>query len=104
MKYLLKSVIATAMLVLCSQTASAQGWPENYGGVMLQGFYWDSFAQSKWTKLERQLRILPLRSILSGCHKVATAEVLLWAMTTCTGFQEATIIPVLSALRWSCET
>ena len=54
MKYLLKSVIATAMLVLCSQTASAQGWPENYGGVMLQGFYWDSFAQSKWTKLESQ--------------------------------------------------
>ena len=54
MKYLLKSVIATALLVLCSQTASAQGWPENYGGVMLQGFYWDSFAQSKWTKLESQ--------------------------------------------------
>lgn len=54
MKYLLKSVIATALLVLCSQTVSAQGWPENYGGVMLQGFYWDSFAQSKWTKLESQ--------------------------------------------------
>lgn len=54
MKYLLKSVMATALLVLCSQTVSAQGWPENYGGVMLQGFYWDSFAQSKWTKLESQ--------------------------------------------------
>ena len=54
MKYLLKSVIATVLLVLCSQTASAQGWPEDYGGVMLQGFYWDSFAQSKWTKLESQ--------------------------------------------------
>ncbi len=54
MKYLLKSVIATALLVLCSQIVSAQGWPENYGGVMLQGFYWDSFAQSKWTKLESQ--------------------------------------------------
>lgn len=54
MKYFLKSVIATALLVLCSQTVSAQGWPENYGGVMLQGFYWDSFAQSKWTKLESQ--------------------------------------------------
>lgn len=54
MKYFLKSVMATALLVLCSQTVSAQGWPENYGGVMLQGFYWDSFAQSKWTKLESQ--------------------------------------------------
>ena len=54
MKYLLKSVIATALLMIGSQTVSAQGWPENYGGVMLQGFYWDSFAQSKWTKLESQ--------------------------------------------------
>lgn len=32
----------------------AQGWPENYGGVMLQGFYWDSFRDSKWTRLEKQ--------------------------------------------------
>lgn len=33
-------------------TLMAQGWPSNYGGVMLQGFYWDSFTQSAWTKLE----------------------------------------------------
>ncbi len=33
-------------------TMMAQGWPSNYGGVMLQGFYWDSFTQSTWTKLE----------------------------------------------------
>ena len=26
----------------------------NYSGVMLQGFYWDSFSESKWTKLEAQ--------------------------------------------------
>lgn len=33
---------------------AAQGWPENYGGVMLQGFYWDSYSDTKWTNLERQ--------------------------------------------------
>jgi alpha-amylase len=33
---------------------SAQGWPADYDGVMLQGFYWDSFSQSQWVKLERQ--------------------------------------------------
>lgn len=33
----------------------AQGWPANYGGVMLQGFYWDSFNDSQWTKLEGQV-------------------------------------------------
>ena len=32
----------------------AQGWPSDYPGVMLQGFYWDSFTDSKWTKLEAQ--------------------------------------------------
>ena len=32
----------------------AQGWPTQYQGVMLQGFYWDSFSQSQWVKLERQ--------------------------------------------------
>ena len=35
-------------------TAMAQGWPANYGGVMLQGFYWDSFGDSRWTELEAQ--------------------------------------------------
>ena len=35
-------------------TVSAQGWPENYGGVMLQGFYWDSFKDSRWALLEQQ--------------------------------------------------
>ncbi|MCI6618575.1 MAG: alpha-amylase family glycosyl hydrolase [Prevotella sp.] len=34
--------------------AMAQGWPANYGGVMLQGFYWDSFDDSQWSKLESQ--------------------------------------------------
>lgn len=34
--------------------SKAQGWPEQYGGVVLQGFYWDSFSASKWTKLKSQ--------------------------------------------------
>ena len=33
----------------------AQGWPANYGGVMLQGFYWDSYQDSKWTNLTNQV-------------------------------------------------
>ena len=32
----------------------AQGWPENYGGVMLQGFYWNGYADSQWIRLEKQ--------------------------------------------------
>ena len=30
----------------------AQGWPANYGGVMLQGFFWDSFVDTQWSNLE----------------------------------------------------
>ena len=37
-----------------TQNADAQGWKPNYEGVMLQGFYWDSFADTKWTKLQKQ--------------------------------------------------
>lgn len=31
-----------------------QGWPANYGGVMLQAFSWDNYDDSQWTVLEKQ--------------------------------------------------
>ncbi len=34
--------------------AMAQGWPANYGGVMLQGFYWDSYTDTQWASLTSQ--------------------------------------------------
>ena len=30
------------------------GWPASYGGVMLQGFYWDGFGDAQWTRLQQQ--------------------------------------------------
>ena len=33
----------------------AQGWPANYSGVMLQGFYWNSYDDTKWTNLKSQV-------------------------------------------------
>ena len=35
-------------------TTVSQGWPENYGGVMLQGFSWDSYDNSQWKILASQ--------------------------------------------------
>lgn len=35
-------------------SAQHEGWPANYEGVMLQGFYWDSFSETQWTALEAQ--------------------------------------------------
>ncbi len=40
--------------LLTTATVRAQGWPANERGVMLQGFYWDSFDATKWTRLEAQ--------------------------------------------------
>lgn len=34
--------------------AVAQGWPSAYDGVMLQGFYWDSYDDTQWTNLTEQ--------------------------------------------------
>ena len=50
-KRIFSIVLCAAMLPL---QAVAQGWPSGYSGVMLQGFYWDSFNDSKWTVLEAQ--------------------------------------------------
>ncbi len=35
-------------------SVAADGWPSQYKGVMLQGFYWDSFDATKWTSLQKQ--------------------------------------------------
>ena len=50
MKKLMSSLIGLAMPAIML----AQGWPADYGGVMLQGFYWDSFKDTRWSVLEKQ--------------------------------------------------
>ena len=45
---------STFVICLVALAAMAQGWPANYKGVMLQGFYWDSFDDTQWTRLENQ--------------------------------------------------
>ena len=50
----MKKIFTSLLLFVASLTLSAQGWPEKYDGVMLQGFYWDSYSDTKWTNLESQ--------------------------------------------------
>ena len=50
----MKRIFSIVMGAVLPVLALAQGWPANYGGVMLQGFYWDSYNDSKWTNLESQ--------------------------------------------------
>lgn len=37
------------------EPSTCEGWPANYGGVMLQGFYWNSFEDTKLTELQKQV-------------------------------------------------
>lgn len=49
-KFTFKSLLAMIGL-LVSFSVNAIGWPSNFEGVMLQGFYWDSYSDSRWTTL-----------------------------------------------------
>lgn len=47
--------LSSLLAALAVPTAiMAQGWPVNYQGVMLQGFYWNSYDASNWKNLESQ--------------------------------------------------
>ncbi len=50
----MKKIFTTALVVALPLLMLAQGWPAKYDGVMLQGFYWDSYTDSRWTRLEAQ--------------------------------------------------
>ena len=50
----MKKIYTTLVALMASLSMQAQGWPANYDGVMLQGFYWDSYQASKWSNLEAQ--------------------------------------------------
>ncbi len=50
----MKKIYFTLVALLATMNASAQGWPANYGGVMLQGFSWNSYDYSQWSVLEQQ--------------------------------------------------
>ena len=53
-KNLYSLLLLLVFLFLGDTPIRAQGWPSNYSGVMLQGFYWDSFNATQWTTLEKQ--------------------------------------------------
>ena len=50
----MRKLYSTLLFCFVAIAAMAQGWPKDYAGVMLQGFYWDSYDDAKWTVLEKQ--------------------------------------------------
>ena len=58
MKRIYSYLVALFALAAMPLGAFAQGWPANYGGVMLQGFYWNSFSDTQWSNLTSQADML----------------------------------------------
>lgn len=50
----MKKIYLTLIALLAVISASAQGWPANYNGVMLQGFSWNAYEAAQWKALEAQ--------------------------------------------------
>lgn len=50
----MKRFFTSIIILSATLPMLAQGWPEKYDGVMLQGFYWDSYSDTNWANLESQ--------------------------------------------------
>lgn len=50
----MKRLFTSFIILLATLPMLAQGWPSQYKGVMLQGFYWDSYTDTNWANLESQ--------------------------------------------------
>lgn len=48
----MKKTSLLLLFALAVKVIAAQGWPEGYPGVMLQGFYWDSYKETSWSALQ----------------------------------------------------
>ena len=54
-KSLLFASLAAGLFLPSNAAAEGEyAWPENYGGVMLQSFYWDSYDETQWTNLQNE--------------------------------------------------
>ena len=52
-QFIITMMLTAIMMFACQNVKAADnnGWPANYGGVMLQAFYWNSYSDTKWTNL-----------------------------------------------------
>lgn len=50
----MKKLTSLLVAITFNLTAFSQGWPYDYEGVMMQGFYWDSYSETSWAKLKAE--------------------------------------------------
>ena len=59
-QFIITMMLTAIMMFACQNVKAADnnGWPANYGGVMLQAFYWNSYSDTKWTNLTKNAQLL----------------------------------------------
>lgn len=50
----MKKLTSLLVAITFNLTAFSQGWPYDYEGVMMQGFYWDSYSETSWAKFQAE--------------------------------------------------
>lgn len=50
----MKKIVTIFAALMMPVLMMAQGWPSGYGGVMMQGFRWNSFVDSRWENYTQQ--------------------------------------------------
>ncbi len=50
----MKKLTSLLVAITFNLIAFSQGWPYDYEGVMMQGFYWDSYSETSWAKLKAE--------------------------------------------------
>ena len=101
MKRLLISLTVLLAALPMAAQSTVQGWPANYGGVMLQAFSWDDFDSSQWTVLEKQADEFAPYFSLVWIPQSGNCDQKSWATTTFTGSPAATTTRVLLERRIS---
>lgn len=48
------TIIAVLCAAFSTKAQAVEGWPSDFGGVMFQAFYWDSYSDTQWTNLTSQ--------------------------------------------------
>lgn len=74
----MKKILTTILGLVAPMMMLAAGWPANYGGVMMQGFYWDSFSNSRWTvmtsKADTYSQYFDLIWVPNSCRSTSNAS------------------------------
>ena len=50
----MKKLTSLLVAITFNLIAFSQGWPYDYEGVRMQGFYWDSYSETSWAKLKAE--------------------------------------------------